>query len=182
MPPKLRSTRCGYFGSKLELLTANAGFEHQSARAHGEDSDAVVVLCGLRHTVLEGNRRCTRRNLVIAALEAIERRPVLEEYDLAVGLAAELQADCDLRHAGRADGGAALEDGAVAGSTADADSALGDLGKDGVGMSLIEEGVDARIRLLEGRDRIERPLFVGRIPTRNGGTDHANGQARDDKT
>ena len=49
-------------------------------------------------------------------------------------------------------------------------------------MSLIEEGVDARISLLERRDRIERPLFVGRIPTRNGGTDHANSQTRGGET
>src|SRR5688500_20112840 len=108
---------------EAELLTANAGFEHQSARAHGEDGDAAVVLRGLRHSVLEGNRRCARRDLVVAALEVIERCPVLEEYDLAVGLAAELQADGDLRHAGRADGGATLEDSAIATSPADADGA-----------------------------------------------------------
>jgi hypothetical protein len=40
-------------------------------------------------------------------------------------------------------------------------------------MSIVEEGLDARIRLLERRDRIARPLFVGRIPAGNGGTERS---------
>src|SRR5689334_15758333 len=75
-----------------------------------------------------------------------------------------------------------LEDGAIAGSTADANRALGDLGKDSVAISLLEEGLDARIRLLERRDRIARLLFVGRIPAGNGDTDRAESQTRNDKT
>jgi hypothetical protein len=62
------------------------------------------------------------------------------------------------------------------------DSAFGDFGKDDVAMSLTEEGVDARIRLLERRDRIARLLFAGRIRTSSGATNHADSQARNDKT
>src|SRR5689334_14000856 len=113
-----------------ELLTTNARFEHQAALAHGEDGDAVAVVCSRRGARFESDRGCTRRKLQFAGLEVIERRLVLEEYHLAVGLAAELQADGDLRHAAGTDGGATLEDGAIATSTADADGALGDLWKD----------------------------------------------------
>jgi hypothetical protein len=74
---------------EAKLLTANARLEHQATRAHGEDGDAVVVVCGLRSALFKSDRRCTCRKLVVAALEVIERRLVLEEYDLAVGLAAE---------------------------------------------------------------------------------------------
>ena len=51
---------------------------------------------------------------------------VLEEYDLAVGLAAELQADGDLGHRGRADQLALLEDLAIAVGAAYPDAALAD--------------------------------------------------------
>src|SRR5688572_2298980 len=167
---------------EAELLAADARLEHQAARAHGENGDALRVVRGLRHALFESDRRCARRNLVVAALEVIERGLVLEEYDLAVGLAAELQADGDLRHAAGADGGAALEDGAIASGTAEADGALGNLGEHDVAMGLLEEGVDARVGLLEHRNRIEGPLFVGRIPAGNGGTDRADSQTRDDKS
>jgi len=165
-----------------KLLAANARFEHQAAHAHGEDGDAIVVVCRLRSALFESSGRCTCRNLVVATLELIERGSVLEENDLTIGLTAELQADGELGHAAGADGGATLEDGAVASSTADDDSAFGDFGKDGVAISRAEEGVDARIRRLERLDRIARPLFVGRIRTRYGATNHEDWQARNDKT
>ena len=74
------------------------------------------------------------------------------------------------------------KDGAVASSTADDDSAFGDFGKDGVAISRAKEGVDARIGRLERLDRIARLLFVGRIRTGYGATNHEDWQARYDKT
>src|SRR5262249_18960738 len=97
-------------------------------------------------------------------LEGIERLLVLEEDDLPVGLATELQADRDLRHGAGADGGAALENGAVAPGPADPDRSLRDLGEHGIAIGLLEEDIDAWISRLETGERRPRPLFAGSIP------------------
>src|SRR5215831_14029847 len=94
-----------------ELLSADAGFVHEAALGHGEDRHALVVLAGRGRVLLatartrarpgrsglrtrrggDGDGVDVRPELEVAADELLQRALVLEEDDLAVAFAAELQ-------------------------------------------------------------------------------------------
>src|SRR5262249_33040163 len=168
------------FRRVAKLLAADAGLKHQSAFLHGEDGDAVVVVRSLRRTRLHGHRRNAGGDFEIALLETIERGLVLEENSLAVGLAAGLQADGDLRHLAGANAVALLEHRAVALGAADAETALGDLRKDCVAIGVLEKALHARIGALELFDCGECRLLAGWIPSER--APGAGDQTRGDKS
>src|SRR5512134_163999 len=130
----------------VELLAADGRLVHQAALGDREDCHALLVLAGglgvalgaacararaagrglCRSARRDRHRGGLRAELEIAAGEFVERPLVLEEDDLAVRLAAELQPDGELRHRGVADVGALRVHAAGAVRAADADAALAD--------------------------------------------------------
>src|SRR5262249_31937262 len=169
-------------GCEAELLTRHGGLVHGTTLDDGEYRDALVVLAGglgILHTAARtsvgtfgtgagagGPGNCQRidvgSELEVALGEFIEGALILEEDDLAVGLAASLQADTQLRHRGVPDVGAVLIDMAVAVRATHDEAALADRGKHRVTVAVLKvrralpgileqsDGIGVLVRIADG--------------------------------
>jgi copper homeostasis protein (lipoprotein) len=122
-PPRLHAMWTLRFDTRsarfvIELLPADARLVHEPALGHRKRCHALVVLAdslGVVPSSTCASRRARRRGLgtgsggngdrgrfcaelEVAAREFLERTLILEEDDLAVGLASKLESDRDLRH------------------------------------------------------------------------------------
>jgi len=142
-----------------ELLPAHAGFVHQPALGEREDRHAVLVGAGhfggvatdipagagaagrrlRRHACGHRHRGDLRTELEFTAGKLVECTLVLEEDDLAEGLAAQLRTDSDLRHRGISDIGPLFVHAALAVRTADDSPGFADGGKHRVAIGVAEE-------------------------------------------
>src|SRR5262245_9452528 len=115
------------------LLVAARGLRVLRARARTRARAARRGLCGGARR--DRDRGRLRAECELAARELLVGALVLEEDDLAVGLAAELEAHCDLRHGRIAWVAAVLVHAARAVRAADADAALADRGEQRVAVA-----------------------------------------------
>src|SRR6185436_5209877 len=122
---------------EVELLSANRGFVHQAFLAHGEHHDAVLVLGVGAFARGCGDSGRLRGESELAGLEVIQRSLVFKQDQLAVLLAAELEADRRLREVTVADQATLLVYVASAIRAANSRAALGDLWKHGVSIRLV---------------------------------------------
>src|SRR5215472_1260428 len=136
-----------------ELLTGHGCLGHGATFDDREHRRALVVPTGARRCLivtltgastgagraraargcgLDGNGAHAGVELVTSRSKFVERPLVLEEDDLAVTLAADLQPNADLRHRGVTHVLATLVDAASAVRTANDQTAFADRGKDRV--------------------------------------------------
>src|SRR5690348_6964771 len=162
------------------LLTRQRGLVQSTALHDGEDCHAAVIPATGRGVFLpragvtagavgsglaprgggDGDDPHAGIELEVAVGEFIEGAPVLEEHDLAVTLAAGLEPDTDLRQRGISNPLAVLVDAALAVSPADDKSALADVRKHGITITVMEE-VGALARMLEQVDGLAVVTIFG---------------------
>src|SRR5437870_2386767 len=161
-----------------ELLSSDGRLVHQAALCHGERRHAPPVIANRCSVPLAaaGARGRTRRarlgvggggyrndgsicaEFEVTAGEFLQRALVLEEDDLAVGLATELKANRNLRHRRVTDDLALSIHAAAAISAADHDAPLPDRREHRVPKGGVEE-LAAPPRVFEDADRVA--IFVG---------------------
>jgi len=152
----------GLFGAgrgKGEFLAGDGGGVHKTAFGDGEHGHAGLIIAvgggirrrtaGLRGGAIgtDAGGRAGRDSYGAGAggkfefpgLELIEGVLILEENDLAIGLAAGLKADAQLGHGGVADQSVMYIDMALASGAADHEAAFADGGEYGIGVALVEE-------------------------------------------
>src|SRR5208283_5347350 len=156
-----------------EFLSGNSCLIHQAALGNREHRHALLVVARGRRVLLaaartrgraagagacrgargNGDRADVSAEGESAGGEFIERPLILEEDDLAVGLAARLQTDAQLRHRCVADVLALLVDLARAVGRADQESALADRRKNHIAVAGAEK-CGACARILEQTDGV----------------------------
>jgi len=138
---------------KDELLHTDGRFDQCASVREGENRHVALVVVGSACAAFDEGGGRVRGECQFALLQAVKRLPVVEENDLAEGVAAELNTELKLQDGRVTDEAAVLEDLARPVGCAGQHSRLTDHWENCISVGFLQLRVESGVQLFEARQR-----------------------------